>query len=371
MANEKFKISIITVVYNGAETIGQAVRSVLGQDYRDIEYIVIDGGSTDGTKEILDRYAKFISCIESGPDGGIYDAMNKGISHAAGDIVAFLNSDDWYEPGAVGRVARYFEETGTEVLMGGVNYVKDGSTERVIRPDMGKIYTAIPCCHQGIFVRRELFDSIGLFDLDYSVCADYDWILRAYNGDAEILCVEDIFANYRAGGSSSRQAYRMSAESVRISLANARRMGMDGLASRILRDWERTEEDFFYRLVCSRDIDFLKGILDRQAEYYIWGTGYYGLMCCRLFKAMGLSIKGFIDNYKVQECVEGCPVLLPGQAGKQGCICVATADFEEEIIGQLKQSGVSRERYFCFSSLRNKIVSYGMEKYRGREEMLI
>lgn len=369
MAPEKLKISIITVVYNGADTIEQAVRSVLGQEYGNMEYIVIDGGSTDGTKEILDRYAKFVSRIVSGPDDGIYDAMNKGVFHTTGDIVAFLNSDDWYEPGAVGRAAKYLEESGADMLLGSVNYIKDGSVERVIRPDIGKIYTAIPCCHQGIFVRKELFDRVGLFDLNYLVCADYDWILRAYNADAKVLCVEDIFANYRAGGSSSRQEYRMFAESMGISLANARRLGMDGLASGIRQAWERTEEDFFYRLVCRKDADFIKGMMDGQAEYYIWGTGFYGLECCRLFKRMELSVKGFIDNYKTEEFVEGYPVFLPGQTEGQGLICVASMDYEEEIVGQLKRSGVCRERYFCFSSIRNRIISYGMEKYRGVEEI--
>ena len=106
MCEEAMKVSIITVCYNSAKTIEHTIKSVAGQDYGNIEYIIIDGGSTDGTLDIIDRYKDKISVLVSEPDEGIYDAMNKGISIASGELIGMINSDDWYGPYTVSAAVR-------------------------------------------------------------------------------------------------------------------------------------------------------------------------------------------------------------------------------------------------------------------------
>ncbi len=104
---ESLKVSVITVVFNGAGTIEQTIKSVLGQTYKNIEYIIIDGDSTDGTQEIVEKYGESIACFVSEKDNGLYDAMNKGISYATGDIIGIINSDDYYAVDAVEHVVNY------------------------------------------------------------------------------------------------------------------------------------------------------------------------------------------------------------------------------------------------------------------------
>jgi glycosyltransferase involved in cell wall biosynthesis len=105
---EKMKVSIVTVSYNAAKTIEQTILSVLDQDYKNIEYVIIDGQSTDGTREIVEKYKDRLGYYVSEPDSGIYDAMNKGVKKATCDIIAFLNADDWYEKSVVREVVQWF-----------------------------------------------------------------------------------------------------------------------------------------------------------------------------------------------------------------------------------------------------------------------
>lgn len=116
------RISIITVSYNSAGTIERTIKSVIQQDYGDVEYIVIDGGSTDGTVDVIRKYEKKIFFWLSEPDEGIYDAMNKGIRRATGEIIAFLNSDDWYQKNILSEVAEQFQDNNTQIVCGDVYY---------------------------------------------------------------------------------------------------------------------------------------------------------------------------------------------------------------------------------------------------------
>ena len=129
------RISVITVCFNSKETLEQTIKSVVGQEYEDKEYIVIDGGSTDGTVDILKKYAEQIAFWLSEPDEGIYDAMNKGIKHATGDVIAFLNSDDWYEPDTLTRVAGYFLSNRIDCPLGGKGYGGSYTIFAKISPD--------------------------------------------------------------------------------------------------------------------------------------------------------------------------------------------------------------------------------------------
>ena len=180
------KISIITVCYNSAATITDALSSVSDQSYDDIEHIVIDGGSSDGTVDLVKRYGKRVSKLVTGPDGGIYDAMNKGIALATGEYVAYLNSDDFYSGNTViQRVVAAIQETASDVIFGDLSYVqKENSKQRVRywksqRFESGSLVRGFAPPHPSFFMKRKLLNELGGFDLSYSLAADFDLMFRA------------------------------------------------------------------------------------------------------------------------------------------------------------------------------------------------
>ena len=186
------KISIITVCFNSSKTIEKTFQSILNQTYNDIEHIVIDGGSTDSTLDIIKKYKKNIASFISEPDKGLYDAMNKGIKLATGDIVGILNSDDIYtDEKVLENVARFHENNNVEVSLGNIiqltNYgkvVRRYSAKKWI-PNKLKIGFMPP--HPSLFFKRELFEKYGYYHLDFVSGADYELIVRFFLKN-NVLC---------------------------------------------------------------------------------------------------------------------------------------------------------------------------------------
>ena len=179
------RVSIITVVLNGVETIEHTIKSVLNQEYRDIEYIVIDGGSTDGTREILAKYQGKISRCTSEPDSGIYEAMNKGIKSSTGEAIAILNSDDIYaDRTIVGQMVEFIQKNSLDAAYGDLIYVDRNDISRIRRywrpgPYVNHAFRygwVIP--HPTFFCRREIFDRFGYFNEQLRIAADFDLMLR-------------------------------------------------------------------------------------------------------------------------------------------------------------------------------------------------
>ena len=156
------------------------------QSYDDIEHIVVDGGSSDGTIELLKRYGKRVSKLITGPDNGIYDAMNKGTALATGDYVAYLNSDDFYSGNTViQRVVAAIQETASDVIFGDLSYVQKGNPKQRVRYwksqrfESGSFVCGFAPAHPTFFMKRNLLDDLGGFDLSYSLAADFDLMFRA------------------------------------------------------------------------------------------------------------------------------------------------------------------------------------------------
>jgi glycosyltransferase involved in cell wall biosynthesis len=185
------KISVITVCYNSAKTLERALRSVVEQDYRNVEHIVIDGGSSDGTADILAAYRAGLTCLVTEPDHGIYDAMNKGLALARGEVICFLNSDDYYaSPTVLSKVARKMQVQKLDALMGDVGYFHQRSPHRIVRRFRSDRFTPerlswgwMPA-HPALFLNKNVVRRVGKFRTDYRIAGDFEFIVRAFHGHA-------------------------------------------------------------------------------------------------------------------------------------------------------------------------------------------
>jgi glycosyltransferase involved in cell wall biosynthesis len=216
--------SIITTTLNSEKELEQTIRSVISQDYPHIEYIVVDGGSTDGTIDIIKKYDNRISRWTSEPDKGIADAMNKGIKMSSGDIVGIIHSDDFYEPGAVRSVvdaAKDHPEAG--VIHGDMRLLsRDGSGE-VLKPLSNPekvIWKHMPFRHPTVFVRREIYERYGFFDTSYEIAMDYEIMMRFLRQGVSFLYLRQVLANMRAGGRSERDVLTTFREAREVALNN-------------------------------------------------------------------------------------------------------------------------------------------------------
>lgn len=209
------KISLITATYNSAETVRDTLQSVLNQTFKDIDYIIIDGNSKDNTMDIVKEFEpKFEGRLRwvSEKDKGIYDAMNKGVRMAQGDIVGILNSDDFFASNDVLEKvnAAFTENPAIDGVYADVRYVDWNNTGKTVRMFSGKDFTREKLCwgkmppHPSFYVKRECYDKFGLYSLDYPICADYDMFVKMiWIGNINTLYINDVFVNMRSGGTSS------------------------------------------------------------------------------------------------------------------------------------------------------------------------
>jgi glycosyltransferase involved in cell wall biosynthesis len=206
------KISVITVCHNSATTIKDTLSSVSDQSYDNIEHIVVDGGSSDGTNDLVKRYGKRVNKFVSGHDRGIYDAMNKGVVLATGDVIGILNSDDFYVHSSVlNEVASaFFSDPSLDVAMGDVDFVAKSNLEKPLRtyralgfqPWMLQIGLMPP--HPAIFIRKSAYDRVGLYKLDYKIAADFDFLVRLLLTDGAKFCITGKhWVRMRTGGVST------------------------------------------------------------------------------------------------------------------------------------------------------------------------
>lgn len=205
------KISIVTVCYNAAVTLGNTLASVAVQSHPDVEHIVIDGASTDGTRELVEREGRHVKVFVSEPDQGIYDAMNKGLAQATGDIVCFLNADDAYaDPAVLSRVAHEMQQDGLDALFGDVVFFNPGAPERSVRhyrsdrfrPDR-LAYGWMPA-HPALFMKRSIYQQLGGFRTHFRIAGDFDFVARAFaSGQLRYRHLPLIMVRMQSGGVSN------------------------------------------------------------------------------------------------------------------------------------------------------------------------
>lgn len=207
--SEDVLISVITVVFNGSKTLEQTIKSVLGQTYKNIQYIIIDGGSTDGTLDIIEKYRDRLHYFVSEKDNGIYDAMNKGLQVATGELIGIINSDDWYERNAVrGVVDKYLKSGRNEgVFYGFLRILKD-EQEFAIRRFHHNFAQHHMIQHPTWFVSKTLYNKLGFFDATFKVAGDFDLLQRFHINDVTFYPIDEVISNFREGGISN-YAYRI------------------------------------------------------------------------------------------------------------------------------------------------------------------
>ena len=248
------KISIITVCFNSVKTIADTLRSVREQTYENIEHIVIDGGSKDGTLDVIAREGTHVARLVSERDRGIYDAMNKGIALATGEIIGFINADDFYASvDAIQRVAEVFRHPCVDACYGDLCYVRPVDTKAVVRYWRAAefkpgAFTAGWCPpHPTFFVRRQVYERFGNFDLSYRIAADVDLMIRFLEVQhVRVKYLPHVLVRMRMGGTTNR------------SLRNIARQNSEILRALKKNGFEANPLGFIGRKIISRGRQFIE-----------------------------------------------------------------------------------------------------------------
>jgi glycosyltransferase involved in cell wall biosynthesis len=248
------KISVITVCYNSAKTIGHTLQSVREQTHGDIEHIIVDGCSSDNTLGVVKAEGLHVTKVVSERDKGIYDAMNKGIALASGEIVAFINADDFYStPGVLTTVAAVFEKSGADCCYGDLCYVSQVDPTRTVRywrsADFvpGSFEKSWCPPHPTFFVRRSVYLRLGGFDLSFRIAADFELMAR-YLEVARISShyIPEVLVKMRLGGTTNRSLSNIFKQNAEISRA----LSINGLRSSLV--------SFVLNKLVSRAIQFVR-----------------------------------------------------------------------------------------------------------------
>jgi glycosyltransferase len=249
------KFSIITAVFNNKDLIGSCIESVVSQSHSPVEYIVIDGGSTDGSREIIEKHKGQISYFVSEPDKGVYDALNKGIDAATGDVVGVLHSDDFFANSLVLKnIAEVFREYDPDVVYGDLLYVSQYDTSKIIRYWKSKPFEKhflkkgwMPP-HPTLFIKSSVVKSVGYFNLDYKISSDYDYVIRVFQTPGlKIRYLPLVISCMRLGGASNKNIlniYKKSMEDYKIIRKN--RIG--GLGTLIIKNFSKLNQFFSHKI---------------------------------------------------------------------------------------------------------------------------
>lgn len=245
------KISVVTAVFNRQRTIAEAIESVAAQDHPFVEHVIQDAGSTDGTLEVIARVAGQGVSLQSAPDGGIYDGINRGIARSTGEIVGLMHSDDLFaDPRVLSWVAAAMRDPAVDGVYGDLDYVSATDTTRIIRRwrsgacTPARLRSGWMPPHPTVYLRREVFDRLGLYDTSFRIAADYDAMLRyLVKGGVRLAYVPRVFVRMRVGGESNRSLSRIllkSREDFRAIRANE----IGGIGTLVLKNLSKIPQFF-------------------------------------------------------------------------------------------------------------------------------
>jgi glycosyltransferase involved in cell wall biosynthesis len=223
-SGEQPLVSIITITLNAAETLDRTIQSVINQTYKNLEYIIIDGGSKDRTVDIITKHAHRIDHWISEPDHGISDAFNKGISCAHGEIIGILNASDWYESDTVLTVAHVLKQRpDVDVVCGWLQYWRDSRRDYVFTSNPNLIMKEMTVNHPTMFVRRSVYEKFGMFRVDFRYAMDYEFVLRLIVAGVKVVSLDRILAHMQYEGLTSRNWGKAFAEVKRAKVEHLRK----------------------------------------------------------------------------------------------------------------------------------------------------
>jgi glycosyltransferase len=243
------KISVVTITFNSAATIADTLLSVGAQSHPEVEHIIVDGNSTDATADIVRRHGSRVAQFVSERDEGIYDAMNKGLARATGELVGFLNADDVYaDENVLADVASAAADIGVDAVYGDLEYVRANDMSRVVRRwrsgafSRGKLRFGWMPPHPSLYVRRELVKNLGGFDSGLRVAGDYDFAVRYFGSPAfKAKYLNRVLVRMRMGGASNgslRALARKSSEDLMV----IRRHGLPGFATLVCKNLRKVNQ---------------------------------------------------------------------------------------------------------------------------------
>ncbi len=280
------QISIITVCLNSVKTIEKAIQSVICQGIENLEYIIIDGGSNDGTVDVIRHYADYITYWVSEPDGGIYNAMNKGLEHITGDVIGILNSDDWYENEAIKLVESIFDNNhDIEVLFGNIMLVDiEGNQIVHENPAFSTLWYQMSVTHPATFVKKEVYEKYGKFNEYFRIAADYELMYRFWKSKVSFAHINSILTYFRTIGISSTSTRMCQYETYEICKQN-------------------------YNDILIKKSIYLND-LRVDIPIYIWGIGEKGKFFFDFLNASGIKVAGIFDNDKSKEGLKYDDVII-------------------------------------------------------------
>ena len=345
MDDVKYKVSVITVVYNSVDTIEQTIQSVLNQTYKNIEYIIIDGLSTDGTQKIIEQYLDCIAYFISEKDNGIYDAMNKGIRKASGDIIGIINSDDWYAEDAVENIVDCFKQNDVGLVYGNIiDVFQNGEQKERLKEPLENMWHQMSVPHPSTFIKRGIYEKFGVFNTKYALSSDYDFLLNLYSKQVKFGYIDMAISYFRIGGTSTIKDKEMIEETYAISMAHVGDSpNKKEIISKIEERYQwwsfrrkiKLEEENLFELLCQYFHREIKQVA-------IFGTGLWGEKCCQALLSRGIEIVCFADNNNLKWDTQFCgikvinPVELQGQSDY---VLIAVKESGKKIKHQLESMG--------------------------------
>lgn len=355
---KSYKVSIITPCLNSEKTIRQTIESVLYQTYQEIEYIIIDGKSSDKTLEIICEYiSSFQGKMQyiSERDNGIYDAMNKGIRKATGDVIGIINSDDWYESDAVEEIVKCFMNTDAEVVYG-EEWILNENRER----EYHTYHMGFPP-HPGMFVRREAYQKYGLYDLNYQIASDWDLILRFMVSGVQFERINRIVANYSKSGVSSVKGLECAKETYEIEL---RYLGKcdENFLDRV--DVEGKYERSKLVYISQKKPKVLREVLGKKFKIedgvVIFGTGTCGKELEKILRNCNIPVLFFVDNDERKWGLElnGKKIFSPEILRYyRGHVLITPTRFQKDICTQLQGYSNSALSWSILDEVRKEVIN--------------
>ena len=337
-------LTIITVSLNAESVVRDTLYDLISQKEDWIECIVIDGKSEDATLKIINEYREAIDIVVSEKDSGIYDAMNKGISIANGKWIAFLNCGDTYCSGILHQLKEIFLKEDADIIYGTNNIINEQGTilKHNETTELKSVFWRMPFCHQAVFAKRELFEAIGLFDTRYKICADHDWLVKAYLKGSKFKKYNICVVNYLDGGVSSSNPLKTAYENQLIfdSIKDELRGEIDEhFVERKLYD-QRLYANLMQMIQSSHPLlNDLFGEFGKM-QIIIWGAGTWGKRLASYFLAKDYKLVSFIDNNpcKIGDEIYGLRVgTIEILNGFSGVVIMSAESIDEEVLNEEKK----------------------------------